>query len=41
MYLAKVNYKKENVVEVLSLILKDIINENTVEIGRASCRERV
>ena len=32
MYLAKVNYKKENVVEVLSLILKDIINENTVVI---------
>ena len=29
MYLAKVNYKKENVVEILSLILKDIINENT------------
>ena len=27
MYLAKVNYKKENVVEILSLILKDIINE--------------
>ena len=32
MYLAKVNYKKENVVEILSLILKDIINENTVVI---------
>lgn len=30
MYLAKVNYQKENVVEVLSLILKDIIDENTV-----------
>lgn len=32
MYLAKVNYKKENVAQVLSLILKDIINENTIVI---------
>ena len=32
MYLAKVNYKKENVIEILSLILKDIISENTVVI---------
>ena len=30
MYLAKVNYKKENVAQVLSLVLKDIINENTI-----------
>lgn len=30
MYLTKINYKKENVVQVLSLILKDIIDENTV-----------
>lgn len=30
MYLAKINYKKENVVQALSLILKDIIDENTV-----------
>ena len=30
MYLAKVNYKKENVAQVLTLILKDIINENTI-----------
>ena len=32
MYLAKVNYKKENVAQLLSLILKDIINENTIVI---------
>ena len=30
MYLAKINYKKENVVQVLSSIIKDVINENTV-----------
>lgn len=30
MYLAKVNYKKENVVQILSLVLKDLIDENTV-----------
>ena len=30
MYLAKVNYKKENVAQVLSLVLKDIKNENTI-----------
>ncbi|MEG1285243.1 MAG: spore protease YyaC [Romboutsia sp.] len=30
MYLAKVNYKKENVIQTLSLILKDIIDENTI-----------
>ena len=30
MYLAKINYKKENVVQVLSSIIKDVIDENTV-----------
>ena len=30
MYLAKVNYKKDNVVQVLSDTLKNIIDENTV-----------
>lgn len=30
MYLAKVNYKSENAVEVLSSALKDIIDKNTV-----------
>ncbi len=30
MYLAKVNYKKDNVVQILSDSLKDIIDENTV-----------
>ena len=30
MYLAKVNYKKENVIQILSSVLKDIIDENTV-----------
>lgn len=30
MYLAKVHYQKENVAQVLSLILKDITNENTI-----------
>ncbi|GAA0864403.1 spore protease YyaC [Paraclostridium tenue] len=30
MYLAKVNYKKDSVVQVLSDTLKDIIDENTV-----------
>ena len=30
MYLVKINYKKENVVQVLSAALKDIIDENTV-----------
>ena len=28
MYLAKVNYEKENVVQILSSVLKDIIDEN-------------
>ena len=30
MYVAKINYKKENVVQVLSSIIKDVIDENTV-----------
>ena len=30
MYLAKVNYEKENVVQILSSVLKDVIDENTV-----------
>ncbi len=30
MYLAKVNYQKENVAQILSLVLKDITNENTI-----------
>ena len=30
MYLAKVNYNKENVVEILCSVLRDIINDNTV-----------
>jgi putative sporulation protein YyaC len=30
MYLAKVNYKKENVVQTLSSVLKDLVDENTV-----------
>ena len=30
MYLAKVNYQKDNVVQILSDSLKDIIDENTV-----------
>ena len=30
MYLSKVNYKKNNVVEILSFTLKNIIDENTV-----------
>jgi putative sporulation protein YyaC len=30
MYLAKINYKKENVIQSISSILKDIIDENTV-----------
>jgi putative sporulation protein YyaC len=30
MYLAKVNYKKENVVQILSSVLKDLVDENTV-----------
>ncbi len=30
MYLAKINYKKGNVVQALSSVLKDIIDENTV-----------
>ena len=30
MYLAKINYKKESVVQVLSSVIKDIIDENTV-----------
>lgn len=30
MYLAKVNYKDDNIIEVLSSILKDLISENTV-----------
>jgi len=29
-YLAKVNYQKENVAQILSLVLKDITNENTI-----------
>ena len=30
MYLAKINYKKENVVQVLSSIIKDVIDENSL-----------
>ncbi len=30
MYLAKINYKKENVIQVLSSSLKDIIDDNTI-----------
>lgn len=30
MYLAKVNYNKENVIEILCSVLRDIINDNTV-----------
>ena len=30
MYLAKINYKKENVVQVLSSIIKDVIDEKFV-----------